>query len=235
MDRINELEELLDNLAEEVEPHFELIPEFMQKIRTTKKPLSIFSTTSFFPKIESIRHGIFEIAKIEEHYSINILYRSLIEHFVKHQYLTLKTIGSNDDSIGIDYWLFGQDKEILNFAKAAENSYRILGIQQPKPVDEMLREMGILDETKSKRLIQRKTDQFQYKNMINFIVETLGDEGIGYFGISPKKYYFNELQTKTSFRKQVKRIQQLEDQSNFVGMLPTNKPPKFYPVCLAQQ
>jgi hypothetical protein len=41
--------------------------------------------------------------------------------------------------------------------------------------------MGILDGTKSKRLIQRKTDQFKYKNMINFIVETLGDEGIGSF------------------------------------------------------
>ena len=60
MENISEIENMLEELAEDIEPHLPLIPKFFSNIKITDKPLSIFSMTSFIPKVESIRIGIFE-------------------------------------------------------------------------------------------------------------------------------------------------------------------------------
>jgi len=173
MDRISELEEMLEDLAEDIEPHLPLIPEFLSNLQDTDKPLSIFSMTSFFPKIESIRHGIFEVAKAEEYYSLNILYRSLIEHFVKAQYIWLKTTTSKDDAVGIDYWLFGQAKENIDYAKALQHSYSLVGMKPKESPIDTLKKMGVISKDKSASQIRKKTDQFVYKNMVHSTGEFL--------------------------------------------------------------
>lgn len=179
MDNLYEIEEFLEDLAEEIEPHLELIPEFLSTLKETDKPLSIFSMTSLFPKIESIRIGIFEVAKIEEYYSLNILYRSLIEHFIKAQYIWMKTVENKNDEIGIDYWVFGRDQENIDYAKALSQSYGLIGITpQKEPVD-VLKEMGILSSEKSASLIRRKTDQFKYKSMTHYVADKINSKETG--------------------------------------------------------
>ncbi len=173
MEELFELEDLLEELAEEIEPHLQLIPEFLSKIKDTDKPLSIFSMFSFFPKVESIRIGIFEVAKIDEYYSLNILFRSLIEHFIKAQYIWMKTVGGKNDEIGIDYWLFGQDQENIDYAKALQQSYSLVGITPEISPVETLREMGVISKDQSTNQIRKKSDQFKYKNMTHFIADQL--------------------------------------------------------------
>ena len=123
MDKLLQLEELMDGLAEDVDPHFDVISDAIKKSMNKEKPLSIFSFVSFLPKIESIRLGVFDLARAEGYYSINILYRSLIEHYIKAVYLWIKTIENNNDEVGIDYWIFGSDKEIVDYARALSDSY----------------------------------------------------------------------------------------------------------------
>ena len=173
MEEILELENMLEELAEEVEPHLPLIPDFLSNLKNTDKPLSIFSMTSFFSKIESIRAGIYEVAKIEEYYSLNILFRALIEHFVKAQYIWMKTVENKDDEIGIDYWVFGQDKENIDYAKALQQSYSLVGITPDKKPTEILKEMGVISKEISISQINKKSDQFNYKNMTHFIADRL--------------------------------------------------------------
>lgn len=179
MDNLYEIEEFLEDLAEEIEPHLELIPEFLSTLKETDKPLSIFSMTSLFPKIESIRIGIFEVAKIEEYYSLNILYRSLIEHFIKAKYIWMKTVENKNDEIGIDYWVFGRDQENIDYAKSLSQGYGLIGITpQKEPVD-VLKEMGILSSEKSASLVRRKTDQFKYKSMTHYITDQINSKETG--------------------------------------------------------
>ncbi len=173
MDKISEIEDMLENLAEDIEPHLPLIPKFLSSLDSTDKPLSIFSMTSFFPKVESIRAGIFEVAKIEEYYSVSILYRSLIEHFIKAQYMWMKTNSNSDDSVGIDYWLFGQDKENIDYAKALEHGYSLIGMSPKIPSLQALHEMGIVSKDKSANKIRKKTEQFNYKNMVHYLADSL--------------------------------------------------------------
>lgn len=179
MDNLYEIEGFLEDLAEEIEPHLDLIPEFLSTLKETDKPLSIFSMTSFFPKIESIRLGIFEVAKIEEYYSLNILYRSLIEHFIKAQYIFMKTVENKDDEIGIDYWVFGRDQENIDYAKALSQSYGLIGINPEKEPMDALKEIGVLSKEKSASLIRKKTDQFKYKNMTHYIADQINTKETG--------------------------------------------------------
>ena len=173
MEELFEIEDMLEELAEEIEPHLQLIPDFLSNLKDTDKPLSIFSMSSFFPKIESIRLGIFEVAKIDEYYSLNILFRSLIEHFIKAQYIWMKAVGAKNDEIGIDYWLFGQDQEYIDYAKAIQHSYSLVGINPEISPVETLREMGVISKEKSLNEIRKKSDQFKYKNMTHFIADQL--------------------------------------------------------------
>jgi len=179
MSVLEECDELLESLAEEIEPHLLLYRDSMERMVRGEKPLSTFSMTSFFPKIESIRIGIFSVLEREEFYSSNILLRSLIEHLVKAQYLFFKTIKSDDDEIGIDYWLFGQDQERLDYAKALEASYSLIGVRSEVSPLETLKGMGVIDSDKSATQIRKRTEQFQYKNMTHYIADKLGTKDSG--------------------------------------------------------
>ena len=50
-----EIKNMLEELAEEIEPHLPVMEGFLPNLKSTDKPLSIFSMASFFPKVESIR------------------------------------------------------------------------------------------------------------------------------------------------------------------------------------
>lgn len=173
MEEVFDIEEMFEELAEEIEPHLQLIPDFLSNLKDTDKPLSIFSMSSFFPKIESIRHGTLEVAKIDEYYSLNILFRSLIEHFIKAQYIWMKTVGAKNDEVGIDYWLFGQDQEIIDYAKALQHSYSLVGMDPEISPVETLRGMGVISKETSLNEIRKKSEQFKYKNMTHFIADQL--------------------------------------------------------------
>lgn len=173
MEDLFEIENILEELAEEIEPHLPLMHGLLSSLKSTDKPLSIFSMASFFPKVESIRIGIFEVAKIEEYYSLNILFRSLVEHFVKAQYIWMKTVGSKSDEIGIDYWLFGRDQENIDYAKALQQSYALVGMQPNVSPVEILKDLGVISKDKSANKIRTKSEQFKYKNMTYYIADQL--------------------------------------------------------------
>lgn len=173
MEDLFEIEDMLEELAEEIEPHLPLIPEFLSNLENTDKPLSISSMTSFFPKVESIRAGIFEVAKIDEYYSLNILFRSLIEHYVKAQYIWMKTVENKDDEIGIEYWLFGRDQENIDYVKALQQSYSLVGINPKISPLETLKETGVISKDKSANQIRKKSEQFNYKKMTHYIANQL--------------------------------------------------------------
>jgi hypothetical protein len=155
MDRISKLENLLEEFAEAKEPFQHLIPELFDNLESVDKPLSLFSCFSFIPRIESLRLGLFELAKIDEDYSFKILYRSLIEHMVKSLYLYLKTLEANDDQVGIDYWKFGQAQENLDFAKAANCSLKALRQESEELPIDIIKRLGAIPEGLSGSEIQK--------------------------------------------------------------------------------
>tara|TARA_R110002073_G_scaffold27126_5_gene88098 strand:- start:894 stop:1715 length:822 start_codon:yes stop_codon:yes gene_type:complete len=167
-------EQLLEEMAEEIDPYFLRLHDFLfNKLRSTEQPLSLFSTTSFAPKVDSLREGIFITLRRQEFYSARILFRASIEHTVKAQYLFFETTRNKNDQVGIDYWAFGSDQETVNYVKSLENAYKILRIKPNKSAAEILRDIGIISEEKSANLIKKKTEQFLYKKMVESVANSL--------------------------------------------------------------
>jgi hypothetical protein len=176
MKELVDYENFLEELSEKEDPFMGLFPEFLSSIKERDKPLSIFSTISFLPRVESIRAAIFETAKIDDIYTTKILYRSLIEHWIKFQFLFLRTIEEKDDTIGMDYWFFGSSQENLDFVKSVNNVKVYLGIGDDKlPIDQ-LKEFGALPEEMSSRQLQSKLEQFKYKSMTNYLIGAYSEE-----------------------------------------------------------
>jgi len=173
MDRISKLENLLEDFAEAKKPFQHLIPELFDNLDSVDKPLSLFSCLSFISRIESLRLGLFELAKIDEDYSFKILYRSLIEHMVKSLYLFLKTLESTNDQVGIDYWKFGQAQENFDFAKATNSSLNALRQENEELPIDIIKRLGAIPEDLSGSEIQRRLDQFKYKKMTFYLIEKL--------------------------------------------------------------
>jgi len=178
-ENIGKIEELLEEMAEEIDPYMGLFSEAPPAFLDSEKPLSVFSVTSFLAKVESLRIGLFEVAKLEEYYSLGVLFRALIEHFIKFQYMSMKMLNQSEDEIGIDYWLFGQDREMIDFAKSAQHAYRLLGIDDKYDVNEILKKHGIITEEKSASKIRKRSEQFQFNNMVRYISNQLEYEKSG--------------------------------------------------------
>lgn len=167
--QVEELRLLLEDLADEVDDKLPLMKQAMDGVSDSDQPLSIFAVFSFFTRVESICLSIFALAKNQEYYSLGILFRSLLEHFVKAQYINYKVLELSDDSIGIDYWVFNREKEEIDYVKALSNSYALHGLEPAKPPIEILKDIGVISKEKSARQIRAKVEQFTYKNMIQYL------------------------------------------------------------------
>ena len=168
-DFLNEREDFFEQLAEEIEPHLELTHTHILNYKNSSKPLSYFALFSMFPRIESIRLGIYAVARINEFYSINILFRAMLEHTIKFKYLFMKTVSSISDETGIDYWTFGHRKESIDYVKNLADGYALFGIKPNKTISEMLNELGIISAESSQAIIKKRTEQFTYKNMVRYL------------------------------------------------------------------
>lgn len=153
---------------------------FVDLIKDVSKsiyPYTGKALTMLFTKSDFIKNSIFDICENEDLYSANILYRSLIEHFLRHQYLFLKYAKNKNDDIGIDYYKYCDMGENLAFLKAIKATNTIF---DPEHVDiDTWKEISKLDvrfnECTPKELKQ-KNKQFSYRNIVKFISSTLSIE-----------------------------------------------------------
>jgi len=78
---------------------------------------------NFIANTNFIKEGIIELAYTDNTYSLNILLRSLIEQYLKFQFIWMKFIENKDDTIGVGYWEFYSFSEDVNYAKAWKKVY----------------------------------------------------------------------------------------------------------------
>lgn len=151
---ISEREDFFEALAEEIEPLLHAIHNHMFDCTSMAKPLSYSALYSMFPRIESIRLGIYETARVGDLYSVNVLFRALLEHTVKFKYLFMKMFSANRDNLGIEYWAFGRRKENIDDMKNLAEGYALFDITPSKTIPEMLKELGITTESESEKIIK---------------------------------------------------------------------------------
>lgn len=167
--KLDSLEDLFEDLAEEIEPHLPQFYEYLDSLFEREKPLSFLALHSLFSRIESLRCGIFCLAREIEFYSLLVVYRSIIEHFVKFQYLWIRTIKADDDDAGIDYWIIRAKKEKIDYVKSLHRSFDMAGSTSSISIENMILNMKLVSEKMPKSEINKRAGSFRFNAMTSYI------------------------------------------------------------------
>lgn len=143
-----------------------LLAEFLH---TGKIPKTAHAFLLFIENTNFIKEGIFELYESRNLYGINILFRSLIEHFLRFQYMMLRLAIEKNDNIGEEYLTFCSLSEHIDTGKAWKDVAFILDKNPKEDPYELLKKLDPNLSKYTRKEIKDKAEQFRYKNIIKFI------------------------------------------------------------------
>lgn len=159
--------EIDDKQQELLEQAFPLLMSLREKTEFKK---SATTTIAFIGNTNFIKNGIFDLYESQNVYSIKILFRSLIEHYLKFQYLFFRFIEIKNDSVFADYEKFSKYSEMIYYGDSIKNIYEILNGDTSKLNSfETLKELFPELSELSRKSFKNKIDEYRIQNIIKFI------------------------------------------------------------------
>ena len=163
----------LNNIVEIDEEIFEVFQDFIEKFSDVSKsfvfPKTLSTFMNFISSTNFIKEGIIELARTDNAYSLNILFRSLIEQFLKFQYIWMKFLEKKDDTIGEEYMEFYSYSEDIDYAKAWSKIYIMINhIPEKDPID-IIKEGNPNFEGLANADLKLKVSQFNYRTPKKFV------------------------------------------------------------------
>lgn len=154
--------EIQDVFAENVS----LICELLQTIEYPKTGnlILLFITRSNF-----IKEGIWDLYKAQNHYSMNILLRSMMEHYLRFIYLFIRFNTEKDDSAASEYIKFFALSEDVSIGKAWEEVRNFKSDRQKHDPFALFREINKNYQKYTPLVISEKSAQFKDKFLLKFI------------------------------------------------------------------
>src|ERR1019366_2479352 len=158
------------------------VEEFMPlALKFTKQgpiPKTFRVFLSFIASTEFIKNGILDLAETENVYAAKILFRALIEHLLRFQYVWFRVCEEKSDAAAEDYLKHGLFKEALQIARSWKRVAKILGRDSRLTAHEAVREVirGAADY--SNREIDEQASQFEYTKIIEYIFEKMKPGGV---------------------------------------------------------
>ncbi len=135
-------------------------------------PMTGRAVFMFYVKSSFLKNAVLSLCKDEDNYSTKIVYRSYIEHFLRHRYLLFRFIKEKTDDPGKDYYYYAMFEEGIRFLYGVSKSNQINGGKTSKidlsdDIDELLKRPeynGISREEAFK-----KASQFEYKQILSYL------------------------------------------------------------------
>lgn len=153
------------------------IEEFMPlAVKLTKQgpiPNTFRVFLSFIASTEFIKDGVLDMAETENIYAAKILFRALIEHFLRFQYLWLRVCEEKSDAAAEDYLKQGLFKETLQIARSWKRVAKILGRNSRLTAREAVRDVIKEAADYSNRELEDQASQFEYAKIIEYIFEKM--------------------------------------------------------------
>ncbi|MBN2383212.1 hypothetical protein JXQ70_10050 [bacterium] len=134
------------------------------------------SVLSFIARTESIKEAIFILSEEGNVYAIKILLRSLFEHLLKCNYIIFRYGLEKKDDVGLEFYKYCDLSEAIQYIGSYASISEILGheVDRNELYQSYINTYPELKQT-SKRELKRKSDKFQYKSIINYIINQFND------------------------------------------------------------
>ena len=130
--------------------------------------------TTFVAKTNFLKTAIFDLCEADNLYAAHIVFRSLIEHVLKAQYVFMKWAEDKNDNVGENYLKWYEAAELYDYLKSWEAVSKLVNNGKSKAVsEELLFEKNPEFSTKTINEIKDIANQFKYRSIIKYINEKI--------------------------------------------------------------
>jgi len=131
----------------------------------------------FQTKIGFIKNGIYDQIESQNLYVCNILFRTIIEHYLKAEYILIQLAKQNNDNVGIDYYNFGDASELLQLGSAYKKVGEILYPEKKfGNIFDLLKEKYPHLNNYKQSDISKEVSKYKYRNIIEYLYNSLYTE-----------------------------------------------------------
>lgn len=168
MDEIKRIRDLDDAIFEQYEEYQPKIfnSKFSKQYPNTHNLCTLYSVSTNF-----IKNSIFDCAQNDDFFSTMILYRSLIEHYLRFKYIWFNWIKNKNDIDSENYIKYGEAIEVLEIIKSKISKHKLsCPTYKIDNWNELLAKFPSL-KNYSKNEIEEESLKFSYKNIIKTLKE----------------------------------------------------------------
>lgn len=128
--------------------------------------------TTFVTKTNFLKTAIFDLCESDNLYAANIVFRSLIEHVLKAQYVFMMWAEEKNDNVGENYRKWYEASELYDYIKSWEAVSKLVNSGKSKAVpEEAFYEIRPDLKEKTIKEIKSIADQFKYRSIIKYMNE----------------------------------------------------------------
>lgn len=169
-----EFDNAFAGILEEIEDQ---IPDLVKR---SAYPQTVYSLLSLVGAAGAIKLAVNDLAGSGHIYGTSILMRSLIEHYLRFQFVWFRWIEHKSDEPGAEYVRFLRLSEALDYGEALKLSSHLKGYDVPdKNVLELMKESDPKLADFSKNQIKKTTCQWRYRKIVEYLSEVSGSGNLG--------------------------------------------------------
>lgn len=130
-----------------------------------------------------INNSIFDSCEADDYYGAKILFRSLIEHFIRFNYLFVNWSKTKSDDFAKDYLEYSKAREVLDLIKATVSEQQLFDSNfKIKDWDTFIKGHPNF-HNKTRKEVENETNKYTFKNIIRFLNEEFkkGDQEMSSF------------------------------------------------------
>lgn len=169
----NKIRELDDELFEYLEEN-SILEKFVPVFMNSEYSSTGLVLYHFVYASQVIKIGVFDLIEARNIYSINILFRSLLDHYLRFLYIIFDFAEQKEDTAGEHYLKFNRASEELNYAFSLLNMSEIANKDiEDINVFDLIREHHPELEDYSNTKLKKEIKKYSTKNLVSKVVDTL--------------------------------------------------------------
>lgn len=176
MEKLERLRDIDDEIFEEFKKAIEHLPNLLNK---SEFPYTAEVCFMYINGANFLKNSIFDCTETDDFYSVNVLFRSIIEHFLRFKYFWFNDMKTKDDSFAFKFRTAIDFNERIAMEKSL-NAIRQLENVKSLSSDEIwtrLIQQNKDFEKFTKKEIYDFSREISFKNIIRYIEKTMKDGG----------------------------------------------------------
>lgn len=171
-----EYSEWLERVREKNDEHFEIIkkvmPIFFNFSKECLHKKTFFAFITFHTHLSTLKNALIDLSEENNIYSMKILYRVFLEHWLKGIYIWARYTKEKNDDVGTEYNSLGKIGEELKYGNSLKQVSVILNAESKNlDVWDVLCKYNPKLKDLNKKDITDNIKKFEYKNITQYLFD----------------------------------------------------------------